>query len=550
MQRTELLMIESYPVLSLVPPLLAIALVIGTKKVISSLAVGILAAAALVADGGVVGTAIKVWEAFSQIFWSDGAVNSYYVLILAFLLTLGVITSLVLMSGGTQAFAEWAMTRVRTRRGAQILAAALGTAIFVDDYFNALAVGQVARPVSDRQRVSRAKLAYLIDSSSAPVAVLAPFSSWGASIIGIMGPIVAAVGVNASDAGAFMRSAGMNYYAIAALILLWVTVVFEIDFGPMRREEGRAVATGGLYAPDEQIPGQLTDSLPRHEPGAMRALIVPFAVLVAGVVGGILLTGHHASRSWSLLEMLAETDVALALNIGGMLGLATAAFYYFHFTHEDPVFEAKTAARGVIEGARSMLPAIRILLCAWMLGSLISELGTGAYLGSLVESTAVSARWLIPMLFIVAGAMAFATGTSWGSFGILLPIAGEIMGAVAGGGELLIPAFGAVLAGAVWGDHCSPISDTTILSSTGAGCNHITHVNTQLPYAGASAAAALLGYVAFSATGSGVLGVVVAVAALAGFAAVVRVWLPSIGPAGDASSASADASDSRQAARR
>ncbi|MDO4901909.1 Na+/H+ antiporter NhaC family protein [Actinomyces sp.] len=539
MRRTELLMIESYPVLSLIPPLLAILLVIVTKKVISSLAVGIVAAALLIADGGIIGTVTKIWEAFSQIFWSQGALNAYYVLILAFLLTLGVITSLVLMSGGTQAFAEWAMTRVRTRRGAQILAAALGTAIFVDDYFNALAVGQVARPVSDRQRVSRAKLAYLIDSSSAPVAVLAPFSSWGASIIGIMGPIVATLGIQVSDAGAFLRSAGMNYYAIAALILLWVTVVLEIDFGPMRREERRAISTGSLYAPDEQIPGQLTDSLPRHEPGAMRALIVPFVVLVAGVVGGILLTGHHASGSWSILEVLASTDVALSLNLGGLLGLATAAFYYFHFTHEDPIFEAKTAARGVVEGARSMLPAIKILLCAWMLGSLIAELGTGAYLGSLVESAQVSARWLIPMLFVIAGAMAFATGTSWGSFGILLPIAGEIMGAVAGGGELLIPAFGAVLAGAVWGDHCSPISDTTILSSTGAGCNHITHVNTQLPYAGASAGAALLGYVAFSATGSGVLGVAVTVAALIGFALAVRVWLPSIGPAGDASSASA-----------
>ncbi|MDU0349287.1 Na+/H+ antiporter NhaC family protein [Actinomyces sp. MRS3W] len=522
-------MIESHPMLSLVPPILAILLVIGTKKVIPSLAVGILTAAFLIADGGVVATLTTVWAAFSQIFWSEGELNSYYILILVFLLTLGVITSLVLMSGGTQAFAEWAMTRIRTRRGAQVLAAALGTAIFVDDYFNALAVGQVARPVSDRQRVSRAKLAYLIDSSSAPVAVLAPFSSWGASIIGIMGPIVAGVGIQVSDAGAFIRSAGMNYYAIAVLILLWITVVFEIDFGPMRREERRAVSTGGLYSPDEQIPGQLTDSLPRHEPGAMRALIVPFAVLVAGVVGGILLTGHHASGSWSILDMLASTDVALALNVGGVLGLATAAFYYFHFTHEDPLFEAKTAARGVVEGTRSMLPAIEILLCAWMLGSLISELGTGAYLGSLVESTAVSARWLIPVLFLIAGAMAFATGTSWGSFGILLPIAGEIMGAVADGEQFLIPAFGAVLAGAVWGDHCSPISDTTILSSTGAGCNHITHVTTQLPYAGACAGAALLGYAAFSATGSGILGVAITVAVLIGMALAVRAWLPVIG---------------------
>ncbi|MDY3666417.1 MAG: Na+/H+ antiporter NhaC family protein, partial [Schaalia hyovaginalis] len=185
-------MIEAHPLLTLIPPILAIVLVITTKRVLASLAAGVVSAALLVADGSLTGTAVLVWNSFAQIFWSEGAINAYYVLILAFLLTLGVITSLVLMAGGTGAFAEWTMTKIKSRRGAQILAAALGTAIFIDDYFNALAVGQVARPVSDRHKVSRAKLAYLIDSSSAPVAVLAPFSSWGASIIGIMAPIVAA----------------------------------------------------------------------------------------------------------------------------------------------------------------------------------------------------------------------------------------------------------------------------------------------------------------------------------------------------------------------
>ncbi len=521
-------MIESYPILTLVPPILAIALVIGTKKVIPSLAAGVVAAAFLVADGAIVETVKKVWAAFSQIFWSEGAPNSYYILILVFLLTLGIITSLVLMSGGTQAFSEWAMTKIKSRRGAQVLAAALGTAIFVDDYFNALAVGQVARPVSDRQRVSRAKLAYLIDSSSAPVAVLAPFSSWGASIIGIMGPIVAAVGIQVSDAGAFLRSAGMNYYAIAALLLLWITVVFEIDFGAMRREETRAVSRGDLYDPEDQIPGQLTDSLPRHEPGAMRALIVPFVVLVVGVIAGIFLTGYQASGSASVLDMMANTDVALSLNIGGAAGLVVAAYYYFRFTHADPTFEAKTFVKGVWEGARSMLPAIEILLFAWMLGSLISELGTGDYLGSLVVSANVSAQWLVPLLFLVAGAMAFSTGTSWGSFGILLPIAGEIMGAVPEGAQWLLPSFGAVLAGAVWGDHCSPISDTTILSSTGAGCNHITHVNTQLPYALLGATGSLLGYVVFSATGSGIGGLAVMIVVTCALAGVIGWKMPLI----------------------
>lgn len=521
-------MTEAYPVLTLIPPVLAIALVITTKKVIMSLAAGVISAAFLIENGGIVATVIKIWGAFSQIFWTEGAINAYYVLILLFLITLGIITSLVLMAGGTAAFAEWTMTKIKGRRGAHILAAALGTAIFIDDYFNALAVGQVARPVSDRHKVSRAKLAYLIDSSSAPVAVLAPFSSWGASIIGIMAPIVAATSIQVTDAGAFLRSAGMNYYAIGAVVLLWLTVIFEVDFGSMRREERRAVEHGHVYNPGEQIPGQLTDNLPRHEPGAMRALIVPFVILILGVLAGIAWTGHSASKSWNALDILANTDVAVSLNVGGVLGLISAAYYYFHYTHKDPAFELKTAGKGVVEGARSMLPAIEILLFAWMLGSLISELGTGAYLGALVESSSLPAQWLVPLIFVIAGAMAFATGTSWGSFGILLPIAGEVMAAVPNGSDLLIPAFGAVLAGAVWGDHCSPISDTTILSSTGAGCNHITHVNTQLPYALAGAGAALLGYITFSITGSGLIGLGIVLAALVALTVYVRTRLPLI----------------------
>ncbi|USR78784.1 Na+/H+ antiporter NhaC family protein [Arcanobacterium pinnipediorum] len=501
-------MIEVYPFLTLVPPIVAIVLVIWTKKVIVSLFAGIVSAAFLTADGSPVQTVVLIWKTFSGLFWDSeqGSVNSYYILIVLFLLVLGIITSLVLMAGGTSAFSVWTAQRINTGRGAQSLAAGLGTAIFVDDYFNALAVGQVARPVADQHRVSRAKLAYLIDSSSAPVAVLAPFSSWGASIIGIMAPIIVTVGVDVSDAGAFIRSAGLNYYAIAAVVLLWFTVAFDLNIGPMRHEERRARLTGEVYDPDVQVPGQLSDNLPKHEPGARRALIVPFVILVVGVIGGIGYTGYAASGSVSILEVLANTDVALSLNIGGACGLIAAVYYYVRYTHDDRVFTRRIFRHGVIEGAKSMLPAIEILLSAWVLGGLISELGTGQYVGSLVTSAALPAQWLVPIMFVAAGAMAFATGTSWGSFGILLPIAGDVLAAVPGGAEVLIPAFGAVLAGAVWGDHCSPISDTTILSSTGAGCNHITHVTTQLPYALIGATSAFSGYVTFALTGSGLAG--------------------------------------------
>lgn len=503
-------MIALYPALSLLPPFVAILLVIVTKKVLPSLGIGILIAAALVADLSPLSTVKHVLGVALSIFWDIEAstVNWSSVLILVFLLVLGVITSLIMMAGGTYAFAEWMMTRIKSRQGAQILAGTLGMAIFIDDYFNALAVGQVARPITDRHNVSRAKLAYLIDSTSAPVAVLAPFSSWGASIIGIMAPLIAASTLTNSDAGAFLISAGMNFYAIGALFLLWLVVLFNINIGPMRKEEYRAVVENQVYDPDVEIPGQLTDDLPRHEPGARRALLVPFLILVAGVIGAILFTGYQSSGAMSLMEMLANTDVPTALNYGGVAGLLAAMYYYFRYTRKNPDFSTSTFFKGVYSGGAAMMPAIFILILAWMLGSLIEEIGTGAYIGQLVSQTSLDPAWLVPLVFLVASAMAFATGTSWGSFGILLPLAASILAAVPGGDSVLLAAFGAVLAGSVFGDHCSPISDTTILSSTGAQSHLITHVNTQLPYAMIGAAASLLGYVVFALTMSGIAGFV------------------------------------------
>ncbi|WP_141014914.1 Na+/H+ antiporter NhaC family protein [Nocardioides sambongensis] len=501
-------------ILSLVPPVLAIVLVISTRKVLLSLGLGVVSAAFLVSDYNPVDTVVRIWEAFSGIFWSDGALNTTYVFILIFTITLGVIAALIMMSGGSQAFSDWAVSRIRSRRGAQLLASVLGVVIFIDDYFNALAVGQVARPVTDRHQVARAKLAYLIDSTSAPVAVLAPFSSWGASIIGIMAPIVAASTLEVSDVEAFIGAAGLNYYAIAAVVTVFIVVGLQIDAGPMRREEVRAVEEGLTYDRSEEIPGELSEDLPIHRPGAKRALVVPFLALVVGVVCGIVWTGYQAGDSLAILDVMANTDVTEALIYGAVLGLATALYYYVRYTAQNPKFDTAVLGRGVLQGAQSMMPAVYILLLAWMLGDLIGELGTGEYLGGLVESADLSPAWLVPVIFVAASAMAFSTGTSWGSFGILLPIAGDIMNSV-GEPDLLLPALGAVLAGAVFGDHCSPISDTTILSSTGASCNVITHVTTQLPYALFSAGSALIGYVVLAATGSGWAGFAATIVTLA-----------------------------------
>jgi len=512
--------------ISILPPVLAIILVLTTKKVLLSLGTGVLSAAFIVSAYSPWATLKLSWDSFFGLFWSDGAVNTYYVFILIFTLMLGMIASLIMMSGGSAAFSDWAVERIRTRRGAMGLGAILGIIIFIDDYFNALAVGQVVRPVTDRHRVARAKLAYLIDSTSAPVAVLAPFSSWGASIIGIMAPIVAASTLGISDVEAFIGAAGANYYAMAAIIVVGLAVWFQIDLGSMRKEERRAIGEGKTFNSDDEIPGELAQGLPVHEPGAKRSLVVPFLALVAGVLGGIAYTGYTGADepSWSVLSLLSNTDVTKALIFGGVLGLASALFYYTRYTAENPRFSRATFGRGLLEGIKSMLPAVYILLLAWVLGSLISDLGTGQYLGGLVEAANLPPQWLVPVMFVMAGAMAFSTGTSWGSFGILLPIAGDIMNAV-GDSQLLLPAFGAVLAGAVFGDHCSPISDTTILSSTGAGCNAITHVTTQLPYALGGAVGALAGYVMLAATGSGWVGFMSMVVVLVSMALLARAVL-------------------------
>jgi len=511
----------SYPLLTLLPPVLALTLVIITKRVLISLGAGVVAAALLVHDLSPIGALGAVWDSFAAIFWADGAVNTWSVYILVFLLLLGVIAAFVLMSGGTTAFAAWALRRIRARPGSMVLPAVLGVVIFIDDYFNALAVGQISRPVTDQHRVSRAKLAYIIDSTSAPVSVLSPFSSWGAYIMGILAPILAASTLSLSSVQAFLGAAVANFYAIAAALMVWLVIFFRIDLGAMRTEERRAITDGHVFDPAATVPGHLSDDLPVHCPGALRALFVPFALLVVGVFAGIVWTGQRAAESWNVIDILAATDASAALIFGGALGLASAVYYYLRNTRRNPEFVMATFGRGWVEGVKSMLPAIAILLPAWMLGDLISQVGTGDYLGQLVEASSLSAAGLVPVVFLVAAAMSFATGTSWGSFGLLLPIAGGIINSM-DEPAFLLPVLGAVLAGAVAGDHASPISDTTILSATGSGCNVITHVVTQLPYVLSATACAALGYLALALTGSTLIGLAVVVAALAVFVIVAR----------------------------
>ena len=464
-------------ILSLLTPAIAIVLAIITRKVLLSLGAGIVVGGLLVTHFNVIHTLSYISKGFLAVFWNDGF-NRGSVFILLFLILLGILTSLINLSGGTKAFGEWARARVKSRTGAQLFAVFLGILIFIDDYFNALAVGSIGKPLTDRHRISRAKLAYLIDSTSAPVCVIMPVSSWGAYIIGLVGTIMTAHGMSDIKAiHAFVTMIPMNLYAVFGLAMVIAVAWLDLNVGSMGSHEERAKA-GELYDLAKGIPPGITQ-LDDHKKGRVADLVVPIVLLVVATTiamlwtGGAVLAadGHH----FSVLGAFENTDVSGSLVYGASLALVLTAVRMAGHNLEGSLW-----LKAIIEGVRSMLPAIYILISAWVLVSVIEQLETGVYLASLVSGS-FSTSYLPMILFVVSCVMAFATGTSWGTFGIMLPIAGDM--AAAADAAMLLPMLSAVLAGAVFGDHCSPISDTTILSSTGGSCHHIDHVNTQLPYA-------------------------------------------------------------------
>lgn len=492
-------------IFSLLPPFIAIVMVIITRRVLVSLGVGIISAAFILGQFHLGESFTVLFAAIKAIFIEDGALNSWNVFIILFLLILGMITAFISITGGSRAFGEWAMKRVKTPAGAQFVAAILGILIFIDDYFNALAVGQVSRPITDRQRVSRAKLAYIIDSTSAPVCVVSPISSWGAFIITIVGSVLVTHHVTDITAfSAFLQMIPMNLYVWATLALVFLTAYRNINIGQMKVHEERALTTGEVYDPQKEIPGELKEELPTSKKGTVGDLVWPIITLIVATIGFMAWTGYEgAEGNVTLMEILDNTDVSKSLFYGGVLGFIVAIILFFRQVRHQAI-SANIFIKGMISGAKSMLPAVYILLFAWAIVDLIGQLGTGTYLAGLVEKSNMNPAFLPVILFIIAGIMGFSTGTSWGSFGILIPIAGNI--AAVTDISLLLPSMAAVLAGAVFGDHCSPISDTTILSSTGAGSNHIDHVMTQLPYAFLAAGVSALGYIALGLTGSTIVG--------------------------------------------
>ncbi len=477
-------------------------LVVSTRKIFLSLGVGIITGALLISRFNIIEAIIDIIIIFRNIFYSpEDGLNMGNFYLLGFLLLLGILTAIMAASGGSQAFGHWASNRVTTRRGSQLVPACLGVLIFVDDYFNALSVGQVSRPVTDRQRVSRAKLAYIIDSTSAPITVISPISSWGAYIIGTMGGIFAANEIiDYQPLEAFIRMIPLNMYAFASMLMVFIVAWFNLNIGSMKTHEDRAIQKNQLVDPDNgSIAGDLKQVVEPHKDGQVFHLIVPIITLIIATVLIMLWTGYKATEGTiTVFTLFANTNVNISLFFGGLIAVVLSFILYHQ--QSSPKHSNRFV---IIKGMGSMMPAIYILILAWMIGDVIDVLDTGGYLASLVNDFAFNIHYLPLILFVIAGFMALATGTSWGTFGIMLPIAAQV--AVEIGPDLVLPAMAAVLAGSVFGDHCSPISDTSILSSTGAGSHHIDHVLTQLPYAFISAIASIIGYFVFAWTEMAVL---------------------------------------------
>lgn len=497
--------------LSLLPPVVAILLAVFTRRVLVSLGIGILLGSLLLTKFSVVETGSLIFQKVGNLFWQDGEVNSWNLYILGFLLLLGMITALISVSGATRAFADWARQHIRSKRDAKLLTIVLGCVVFIDDYFNSLVVGSISRPLTDRYYISRSKLAYLLDSTAAPVCVISPVSSWGAYIIALIGGILASHGMTEQGhLSVFLTMIPMNFYAIFALLMLIMVAVFSLDIGSMRTHELNA-QRGELWDSKKGTPPGANTDLPEADTGKIAGLFVPICALVIATVYFMVSSGANAlaenNEAFSVIKAFENTDVSYSLFFGALVGLLSAlALIIKQGITKDLIF------LGVKQGALSMLPAIWILLFAWTIAGVIGQLETGKFMASLATGN-IPSELLPAVMFLLAGLTAFATGTSWGTFGIMLPIAADM--AMGGQASMMLPMLAAVLAGAVFGDHCSPISDTTILSSTGAGCHHIDHVTTQLPYALMVAGISILGYIVLGYTGS----------LLAGFAVCTVLFL-------------------------
>ena len=461
---------------ALLPPLVAIVLALITKEVYSSLFVGIVVGALIYSGFKFEGTVTQIFEGGIIKVLSD----SYNVGILIFLVILGSVVCMMNKAGGSAAFGRWASKKIHTRVGAELAAIILGILIFIDDYFNCLTVGIVMRPVTDRHHVSRAKFAYLIDATAAPVCIIAPISSWAAAVSGF---------VEGQDGLAiFVRTIPYNFYAILTIVMMVGMVLMKTEFGAMRTHEINAL-NGDLYTTSARPYENATDDETPNPRGKVIDLVIPIVMLVICCVISMIYTGGFFSGT-DFVTAFSQSDASTGLAMGSAFGLVFAIIFYMI----RRVVNFRDCMGCIPEGFKAMVPAIMILTFAWTLKAMTDSLGAAVFVEEAMRSVAGGIEVILPaIIFLVGCGLAFATGTSWGTFGILIPIVVAVF--EKSSPEMMIISMSACMAGAVCGDHCSPISDTTIMASAGAQCDHVTHVSTQLPYAILAAAVSFVTYI-------------------------------------------------------
>lgn len=482
---------------SLLPPIIAIVLALITKEVYLSLFIGIVSGALLYTNFSPIGTVNAIFDMMSEKLG-----DSWNIGILTFLVFLGIMVALMTKAGGSAAYGNWANKKIKSKRAASLATVGLGCLIFVDDYFNCLTVGSVMRPVTDRFNISRTKLAYLIDATAAPICIIAPISSWAAAVSGY---------TSGDGFQLFLQTIPFNLYALLTIIMVVYISVSGFDFGGMAQYEKKA-AQGDIFG-GQQVVGEEIDANPN---GKVVDLILPVLALITFCVIGLVYTGGFFDGE-TFVNAFANCDAARGLVLGSFAALVFTFILYV----PRKVVSFREFADCIPQGFRMMVSAILILILAWSLGGFCSDrLAIGTFVSTALENSTISIAIMPALLFAVATGLGFATGTSWGTFGILIPIATAIFPE---GDPMLVIAIASVLAGAVCGDHTSPISDTTIMASAGAQCVHVNHVSTQIPYAMVVAASCVVGYLVAGFTQNVVFTFLSGLATLAVILAVISI---------------------------
>ena len=490
---------------SLLPPIIAIALALITKEVYSSLFIGILVGGLLYSNFAFETTVLHVFN--------DGIVasvtDSYNMGILIFLVILGTMVCLMNKAGGSAAFGRWAEKNIKSRVGAQLASILLGCLIFIDDYFNCLTVGSVMRPITDKHNISRAKLAYIIDATAAPICIIAPISSWAAAVAGFA--------EDGQGFNLFLRAIPYNYYALLTIVMMVGLVVMKVDFGMMRTFERNAIETGDLFSGSNPY-ASAEEDVPEDK-GRVLDLVLPVVMLIICCVIGMIYSGGFFEGE-DFITAFSNSDASVGLMLGSAFALVFS-FVYFLIRRS---MSFKDMMSCIPDGFKAMVPAIMILTFAWSLKAMTDSLGAKYFVRDFVRTSATGIQLLLPVIVFVIGCLlAFATGTSWGTFGILIPIVQNVFSM---DNPMAIICISACMAGAVCGDHCSPISDTTIMASAGAQCDHVNHVSTQLPYAITCAAVSgvtyLIAGILVSAGAPGILGLPIGIVLMLATLVVIK----------------------------